>query len=411
MYILVKKFFSGINYRKVIFYTLALCAIISWIFRIDILQQYSNYEIALALFVIIFFYFLKDESRDEFLLITLFYVLTRSLWSCLITVTKIDLNILLMISAVLISVSWRIDSISKIDAEKDTSQSDSDVEYFNLVYINSAKSYEIATLIDGTIKTSIQKENSHTINHKNSLKFGIKNSLQSGYENSNEFTAGNKISESFEIKSTKSTIFRKVYEMAKNFDIKKSKQGDLVKFDGISFNSVNAQDISLILQVLQSSKLDNPSTEGIELNMSNLLSTFLTDYTIDYSFKVGEENFLVRFPYGEVEGFENGYRHSDFQLGQFSLVGIDRGEIDFSEVNTMSTKFLEFMSKQAKKDNMAKNVKDIIPKSSVSELSNTEQPELEIDFNYEKLTGKYHLIDVIAVIQKVNVEKKDDLSV
>ncbi|HFI0315290.1 TPA: hypothetical protein ACGPA7_001984, partial [Streptococcus suis] len=338
-------------------------------------------------------------------------VLTRSLWSCLITVTKIDLNILLMISAVLISVSWRIDSISKIDAEKDTSQSDSDVEYFNLVYINSAKSYEIATLIDGTIKTSIQKENSHTINHKNSLKFGIKNSLQSGYENSNEFTAGNKISESFEIKSTKSTIFRKVYEMAKNFDIKKSKQGDLVKFDGISFNSVNAQDISLILQVLQSSKLDNPSTEGIELNMSNLLSTFLTDYTIDYSFKVGEENFLVRFPYGEVEGFENGYRHSDFQLGQFSLVGIDRGEIDFSEVNTMSTKFLEFMSKQAKKDNMAKNVKDIIPKSSVSELSNTEQPELEIDFNYEKLTGKYHLIDVIAVIQKVNVEKKDDLSV
>ena len=66
---------------------------------------------------------------------------------------------------------------------------------------------------------------------------------------------------------------------------------------------------------------------------------------------------------------------------------------------------------QAKKDNMAKNVKDIIPKSSVSELSNTEQPELEIDFNYEKLTGKYHLIDVIAVIQKVNVEKKDDLSV
>ncbi|HFI0292800.1 TPA: hypothetical protein ACGOVK_001213 [Streptococcus suis] len=411
MYVLVKKFFSGINYRKVIFYTLALCAIISWIFRIDILQQYSNYEIALALFVILFFYFLKDESRDEFLLITLFYVLTRSLWSCLITVTKIDLNILLMISAVLISVSWRIDSISKIDAEKDTSQSDSDVEYFNLVYINSAKSYEIATLIDGTIKTSIQKENSHTINHKNSLKFGIKNSLQSGYENSNEFTAGNKISESFEIKSTKSTIFRKVYEMAKNFDIKKSKQGDLVKFDGISFNSVNAQDISLILQVLQSSKLDNPSTEGIELNMSNLLSTFLTDYTIDYSFKVGEENFLVRFPYGEVEGFENGYRHSDFQLGQFSLVGIDRGEIDFSEVNTMSTKFLEFMSKQAKKDNMEKNVKDIIPKSSVSELSNTEQPELEIDFNYEKLTGKYHLIDVIAVIQKVNVEKKDDLSV
>ncbi|HEM5168207.1 TPA: hypothetical protein U1264_002116 [Streptococcus suis] len=193
--------------------------------------------------------------------------------------------------------------------------------------------------------------------------------------------------------------------MAKKFESGELVQGDLVKFDSVSLVPVNAQDIPLVLQVLQSSKIDNPSADGVELNMSNLLSTFLTDYTIDYSFELGNENFLVRLPYGEVEGFENGYRHSDFQLGKLNLVGIDRGEIDFSEIDTMSTKFLDFMSKQAKKTNTPKHIRDIIPKSSTPKSDSTDQSnsEFELDFNYNKLEGRYHLIDVIAVVQKINV--------
>ena len=396
---MIKKFFLGMNYRRIILYTSAILTVVSWLFRINILQPYSQYELIFSLSTIMLFYFFEDKNKDEFLLIAIFYVLIRPLLRCLITLVNIDPNILLIISVILISVSWRIDSINKSDREKVTPKLNSD--YFNLVYINSAKSYEIATLIDNTVKTTIQKENSNTTNNKNSFKVGTKNSLPSSYENS----------ESFEIKNTKSTIFRKVYEMAKTFQIRSSKPGDLVKFDNISLTPVNAQDIPLILQVLQSSKLDNPTTEGIELNMSNLLSTFLTDYTIDYGFKIGEENFLVRFPYGEIEGFENGYRHSDFQLGQLCLVGIDRGKINFSEVDTMSTKFLEFMSEQANKNNTAKIVKDIIQKSSIPESSSIDKSEFEFDFNYKKLDGEYHLIDVIAVVQKINVEKKDDLPI
>ena len=73
----------------------------------------------------------------------------------------------------------------------------------------------------------------------------------------------------------------------------------------------------------------------------------LSDYTIDYSFLINEDRFLARFPYKEFEGFENGYSHSDFQLDKLCLVGIDRGEVNFAEVDTISRKFLEFMSKQA----------------------------------------------------------------
>lgn len=401
---MVKKFFLGVNYRRVIAYTFVAYTILGWLFKINILQPYSGHKMIIAVVIILSFYFLRNEKKDEFLLVTILYVLLQPALDYLITLTNIDLNVLLMVSAILISVSWRIDSINKINTEANDSQLNTD--YFNLVYLNSAKSYEIATLIDDTVKTTIQKENSNATSRKNSFKVGVKNGLYPGYENSNELTAGSKISESFEVKSTKSTIFRKVYEMSKNFQAENLEQGDLIKFDSVTLNPVNAQDLPLILQVLQASKLDNPSTEGIELNMSNLLSTFLTDYTIDYSFQQGNEKFLVRFPYGEVEGFENGYRHSDFQLGKLSLVGIDRGKINFSGVDTMSTKFLEFMSKQARKNNVTKNVKDIVPKSSSSEKSDESGSEFEIDFNYEKLNGTYHLIDVIAVVQKINVESK-----
>ena len=401
---LVKKFFLDINYRRVTTYTLVTYTILGCLFKINILQPYSGYKMIFAVVAILSFYFLINEKKDDFLFVTILYVLLQPVLDYLITIANIDLNVLLMAIAILIAVSWRIDSINKINTEVDNSRSS--IDYFNLVYLNSAKSYEIATLIDDTIKTTIQKENSNIISRKNSFKIGMKNSFYSGYENDNELTAESKINESFEVKSTKSTIFRKVYEMSKNFQAENLEQGDLIKFDSVALNPVNAQDIPLILQVLQASKLDNPSTEGIELNMSNLLSTFLTDYTIDYSFQQDGEEFLVRFPYGDVEGFENGYRHSDFQLGKLSLVGIDRGKVDFSEVDTISTRFLEFMSKQANKNNVIKNVKDIIPKSSLSEKSDKSGAEFEIDFKYEKLKGTYHLIDVIAVVQKINVESE-----
>ncbi len=392
------------NYRRIIIYTLVVYTLINWLFQIDILQSYSKYKILIAIATILFFYFLKSEKKDEFLFVAILFVLFQPILDYLFNLIDIGLDTMLLTSTLLIAVSWRIDSINITNIGENIHKSDKD--YFNLVYLNSAKSYEIATLIDDTVKTTIQKENNNTRNNRKFFKIGVKNSLQSGYENINELTTESKISESFEIKTTKSTIFRKVFEMSQSYETNMLMQGDLVKFNSISLDPVNAQDIPLILQVLQSSKLDNPTSEGIELNMSNLLSTFLTDYTIDYSFKQDNEEFLVRFPYGEIEGFENGYHHSDFQLGKYSLVGIDRGKINFSEVDTISTKFLEFMSKKDNKDILTKTVKESVPKSSVSGLIGESDSEFAINFNYKKLSGEYRLIDVIAIVQKINVENK-----
>ena len=158
--------------------------IICWLFKINVLQPYSGYKMIIAVVTILSSYFLRNEKKDEFLLVTILYVLLQPVLDYLIIQSNIGLNVLLMISAIFISVSLRIDSINKINTEEDSSQLNMD--YFNLVYINSAKSYEIATLIDDTVKTTIQKENSNATSRKNSFKVGTKNDLYSGYENSNE---------------------------------------------------------------------------------------------------------------------------------------------------------------------------------------------------------------------------------
>lgn len=72
----------------------------------------------IAVVIILSFYFLRNEKKDEFLLVTILYVLLQPALDYLITLTNIDLNVLLMASAILISVSWRIDSINKINTEQ-----------------------------------------------------------------------------------------------------------------------------------------------------------------------------------------------------------------------------------------------------------------------------------------------------
>ena len=242
---MVSKFFKGVNYRRIIIYTIVVYAILSWLFKNIILQSYIEFKMIIAILATLSFYFLRKEKKEEFLFVTILYVLLQPVLDYIIVEENINLNLLLALSAILISVSFHIDPLNKNNTGVESSQSN--IDYFNLVYINSAKSYEIATLIDNTIKTTIQKENSNTESHKSSFNVRAKNGLYSGYENSNESTAGSKISESFEVKSTKSTIFRKVYAMSKDFKVENLEQGALINFDSITLNPLNAQDESVTL--------------------------------------------------------------------------------------------------------------------------------------------------------------------
>ena len=105
-------------------------------------------------------------------------------------------------------------------------------------------------------------------------------------------------------------------------------------------------------------------------------------------------------PYKSTTNFENGYQHNDLQLGRLSIVGIYRGEIDFSLKESISSKFLELISQSYYQQQKSEPV-DVGMKLSDN---SSESSKVDFEFDHKKLTGKRHLIDVIAIIQEINLE-------
>lgn len=92
----------------------------------------------------------------------------------------------------------------------------------------------------------------------------------------------------------------------------------------------------MILDFLKESKFKNQETDGVELNYNKMFEMMIDDFTIDYSFKykknkMDEKSFIIQLPYNSNENFENGYHQNDLQLGKLSIIGIYRGEVDFSK--------------------------------------------------------------------------------
>ena len=148
-------------------YTVVLNLLFNWLFEISLFHPFIHFKLISALALVILLYYLNSENRDDFLIVSMLYILIEPLLDYLISVFKIDSNVLLICSIFLVCISLRLDSTNSNNEEIDNRQSESD--YFNLIYINSAKSYEIATLIDDTVKKSIRKENSNVLNQSNSL--------------------------------------------------------------------------------------------------------------------------------------------------------------------------------------------------------------------------------------------------
>ena len=66
-----------------------------------------------------------------------------------------------------------------------------------------------------------------------------------------------RVYENFDVKTTKSIMLRKIYEAAVHNSKEKLFGGDLVLFENIELQQCNADDIVMILNVLQDSKIKN----------------------------------------------------------------------------------------------------------------------------------------------------------
>lgn len=275
---------------------------------------------------------------------------------------------------------------------------------FNLFYVNLSKVHEIAMLIDNKIMKTVEREQISEELLKYNSSIGLKDSKQLGFETGyiREENSKKKVYENFDVKTTKSIMLRKLYETIKNNKNKKEfRLGQIVLFENIELQQRNIDDTVMILNVLKDSNIKSDPDEELELNLNKMMERMLDDFTIDYKFEDKNNEYIIQLPYKDTDSFENGYHHHDLQLGKLSLIGIYRGDIDFSEKDSVSSKFLEVTMKA--QENTLKKTKSGMKSSNNIDTEN----ENPFKLDYKKLDGQLHLIDTIAIIQELNIDEED----
>ena len=293
-------------------------------------------------------------------------------------------------------------------------------QLFNLFYLNTSKAHEIAMLIDNKIMKTIEKEqiSEELLKYNVGSTIGPKEigSADVGY--SIEDNSKKRVYENFDVKITKSIMLRTIYETAQKKTVNykmdtELKIGDLVLFKNIELQQRNLDDTVMILNILQDMKFKNQGNENVEINVGKMMEKMLDDFTIDYTFVCprhtqnaddSTEQFIIQIPYKASNNFENGYHHNDLQLGKLSIIGIYRGNIDFSQRESISSKFLDVISMEYKQNGSTNNEPIVEMKMSSHNTRSNSNP---FDFEHEKLMGKINLIDVIAIIQELNFGRND----
>ena len=293
-------------------------------------------------------------------------------------------------------------------------------QLFNLFYLNTSKAHEIAMLIDNKIMKTIEKEqiSEELLKYNVGSTLGPKEigSADVGY--SIEDNSKKRVYENFDVKITKSIMLRTIYETAQKKTVNDKmdtelKIGDLVLFKNIELQQRNLDDTVMILNILQDMKFKNQGNENVEINVGKMMEKMLDDFTIDYTFVCprhtqnaddSTEQFIIQIPYKASNNFENGYHHNDLQLGKLSIIGIYRGNIDFSQRESISSKFLDVISMEYKQNGSTNNEPIVEMKMS---SHNTQSNSNPFNFEHEKLMGKINLIDVIAIIQELNFGRNE----
>lgn len=293
-------------------------------------------------------------------------------------------------------------------------------QLFNLFYLNTSKAHEIAMLIDNKIMKTIEKEqiSEELLKYNVGSTLGPKEigSADVGY--SIEDNSKKRVYENFDVKITKSIMLRTIYETAQKKTVNDKmdtelKIGDLVLFKNIELQQRNLDDTVMILNILQDMKFKNQGNENVEINVGKMMEKMLDDFTINYTFVCprhtqnaddSTEQFIIQIPYKASNNFENGYHHNDLQLGKLSIIGIYRGNIDFSQRESISSKFLDVISMGYKQNGSTNNEPIVEMKMS---SHNTQSNSNPFNFEHEKLMGKINLIDVIAIIQELNFGRNE----
>ncbi len=268
---------------------------------------------------------------------------------------------------------------------------------FNIYYINYAKAYEIAMLIDNKLPEEKTKEKESNISGHldgefdetplTKIPFFGKYMPQFNFNGEVAGEKSSKVIDTVKVITTKSTILNGIYAKAKEIPKLKSKEiGSLIRLKDVSLKIKNENDI-LGTKTLLSGVIGDIVVDGVgnvNLNLSALLEVIFKDSAYILSGKLPkskdgkEENICIKIPMQAENEMENQYSISDLEIGKVTVIGIYRGCFNESELDGKLNKF----SKNAK------------------ELDDSSYP-INIAGDDDEETDEIHYIDVIAVVQDI----------
>jgi len=403
-----RKLFDFVVYSLVFF--LIECITYKFLIRIKIGRYWMLMPVALYFAVTILNKFIGRKNINlkllgsvciASLLMMFFYLNIKSIKLCFLKNFELISSIIVLLFLINLIISksrknYVSNSITDVNQNK----------LFNLFYINTSKVHEIAMLIDNKIMKTVESEqiSEELLKYSNSFNIGIKDMWSAESGHFKEDSTKKRVYENFDVKTTKSIMLRKIFDTIQKDKEKhrKLELGELTIFENIELEQQNIDDTVMILNILQDSKIKNDSNESLEINLNKMMDKMLDDFTIDYVFISDEKNnYIIQLPYKSTENFENGYQHNDLQLGKLSIIGIYRGEIDFSKKELISSRFLDLIFKSYHDGGNQDN-------NSPMQASNVavKQSSMPFELNHKKLNDKFHLIDVIAIIQELNIDRE-----
>ena len=293
---------------------------------------------------------------------------------------------------------------------------ENDKKIFSLYYINTEKVYEIAMLLNNKIITGGIKEKELEAGIDEQTNIGISSNL-----NYLEIVKGelgmsqnvqthnsikNKVLENFDVKTTKSNMLANIITKANVYkEDEKINVGDLILIKNASLKLLNEEDSYAVTKMIlngafKDTKISNNSDDmKIELDLSAMINSVLKDCAYELGCVAGNKKFLLTIPMTFENDFENSYNIYDLQVGSVTVVGIYRGKRQYEKRLSLQ----EIFSENNDKKKHTYEDGELQLQSSVQR----EKAEIESENNRDIKNEEYReVIDVIAVIQEINVEKK-----
>lgn len=266
---------------------------------------------------------------------------------------------------------------------------------FNLYYINYAKAYEIAMLLDNRIleqktkekdtEASLNATGSVDVNSISKMPFIGKYMPKLDLNGELSGTKSSKVIDTVKVITTKSTILKRIYDKAKEVSKLNDKTiGNLIKIKNVSLIVKNENDI-LGAKTLLSGALGDIPIDGVgNVNLSTLLEVIFKDsaYILEGTLpekKFGKnEKIVIKIPMQAENEMENQYSLSDLEIGKVTIIGIYRGNYSGQELYSKLNRFTE-----------------------VKEETEYGDAGIESDDTEENETQNIHYIDVISVVQDI----------